>query len=723
MYEVFNKSVYYVLCDLYDKEKLAKLFVELGIDFCIDEELEKDWVKEMNPCTLALGVYLDDSVLERLIAIVGKEINKSREEILELAGKQFFLHMMRTRAGMLHSMGSNLRDFILNLNQMHLNLRTVFKKARFPSFVVLSSPDEDAHSGKMRIKYCSPRTGFTAFAKGMLEQISETLYDLPIALEIESTRNDTCCKPPAPQPMRVMECSVFIVKLKNETGCHSLCRKNSNLLQARSASKVSVESLERYGLNNEFLLKPWPWHILVSRDLKILHLGPSLRSRVRDGADTGHVKLCEIFTLVSPPGVVTYEQFLLRQQVLFVVQLNEQPGIKLAGHFSPVPASDKQDGGLMFFGSPRFPSPDGMYKARVYLSDYGLHDANRDLLFKHSSESIYHTVSMALRAKSVELAKVTKELAFQKGLADSLLGQMLPKDIARQLMHKTAVLPEAYNDVTIFFSDIKGFTDISSQLEPVEVVVMLNKMYLVMDFCSDLFDVYKVETIGDAYMVVGGLPTRSPHHAERVAHFALAVSQAVPLLTVPRTNQRIQIRIGVHSGPVVAGVVGNKMPRYCLFGDTVNTASRMESNGIPGKIQCSRETYKKLLSQNFELERRGLIPMKGKGDVETFLLHGVPPQCEDVEEKISKCIEFAKSIADRPNECTLRECSIIDDILEKNCPDSCCKDGSYGCNNSVTSGRTDSTDASITCDEVFDQSLSTISTYDSGADLAFDESN
>ncbi|CAG2187477.1 Receptor-type guanylate cyclase gcy-9,Receptor-type guanylate cyclase gcy-27,Receptor-type guanylate cyclase gcy-7,Receptor-type guanylate cyclase gcy-22,Receptor-type guanylate cyclase gcy-11,Guanylyl cyclase GC-E,Receptor-type guanylate cyclase gcy-17,Retinal guanylyl cyclase 1,Receptor-type guanylate cyclase gcy-12,Receptor-type guanylate cyclase daf-11,Guanylate cyclase 2G,Olfactory guanylyl cyclase GC-D,Receptor-type guanylate cyclase gcy-3,Receptor-type guanylate cyclase gcy-23,Guanylyl cyclase, memb len=221
----------------------------------------------------------------------------------------------------------------------------------------------------------------------------------------------------------------------------------------------------------------------------------------------------------------------------------------------------------------------------------------------------------------------TYDLEKERRRSEQLLYQLLPISIARRMMKKMAIIPEHYDSVSVFFSDIVGFTDICSKSSPMQVIYMLNILYIMIDAKLEAFDVYKVETIGDAYMVASGLPVAAKNrtrHATEVASMSLEIMSTVSEATVPHLPQeKWKVRIGINSGPVVAGVVGTKMPRYCLFGDTVNVASRMESSGKPGMIQISSATKKALEAYpEFLIRERGDMTIKGKGQMKTFWLIG-----------------------------------------------------------------------------------------------------
>ncbi|KAG8328812.1 hypothetical protein J6590_101166 [Homalodisca vitripennis] len=223
------------------------------------------------------------------------------------------------------------------------------------------------------------------------------------------------------------------------------------------------------------------------------------------------------------------------------------------------------------------------------------------------------------------LVRRTVQLRTEKRKSDCLLSQMLPLPVIRQLKQHKQVVAENFESVTVYFSDIVGFTRISAKSSPMEVVNMLNNLYRLFDSRIQKYDVYKVETIGDSYMVVSGLPQKYGNkHAAEVATMSLDLLFSLEHFRIPhRPHESLEVRVGLNTGPCVAGIVGTTMPRYCLFGDTVNTASRMESTGEAMKIHMTSETKDYLeLEGGFYMELRGQMEIKGKGIMNTYWLTG-----------------------------------------------------------------------------------------------------
>lgn len=214
--------------------------------------------------------------------------------------------------------------------------------------------------------------------------------------------------------------------------------------------------------------------------------------------------------------------------------------------------------------------------------------------------------------------KYLQQLEIEQERSERLLLNILPAPIAEQLKKGQQVVADIFNDVTVLFADIVEFTPLASQLPPAELVALLNNIFSTFDRLAEDYGLEKIKTIGDAYMVVGGLPTPRGDHAEAVASMALAMQEAISHFN--RDNkQPFEMRIGIATGPVVAGVIGTKKFAYDLWGDTVNIASRMESHGIAGAIQVTYNTYDHL-KDKYNFDFRGTIELKGKGTADAYLL-------------------------------------------------------------------------------------------------------
>ncbi|TRY71119.1 hypothetical protein TCAL_02390 [Tigriopus californicus] len=239
------------------------------------------------------------------------------------------------------------------------------------------------------------------------------------------------------------------------------------------------------------------------------------------------------------------------------------------------------------------------------------------------TDSLIRILNMTTdQIKDIREQALYDTLLAQERKRNRLIYKMLPKIVVEKLSSGSDTA-ETFESVTLYFSTVAGFSEITNSCNAIQVVQFLNTLYTVMDSKMDDFDVYKVETISDSYLVASGLPKKNgDKHAVEVCNMALTLRNAASLIVRPdKRPQTIEIKAGIHSGCIVAGVVGSKMPRYCLFGDTINTASRMQSRSLPGKIQISMETKMMLdVVGGFIIENRGAIEVKGKGMLDTFWL-------------------------------------------------------------------------------------------------------
>ena len=209
-------------------------------------------------------------------------------------------------------------------------------------------------------------------------------------------------------------------------------------------------------------------------------------------------------------------------------------------------------------------------------------------------------------------------LALEQAKTESVLLNILPKVISQRLKSGETLIADAHNDVTVLFADLVGFTTLSNGISAEKLVSMLNDIMSAFDLIANHEGVEKIKTIGDCYMLASGIPLARPDHAQAVVRTALAMLAALNSFN-QQQGANLQIRVGIHSGPVVAGVIGVHKYTYDLWGGTVNIASRMESTGLPGRIQVSTATAQ-LIRDDYTLESRGPVAIKGIGEVETFLI-------------------------------------------------------------------------------------------------------
>ncbi len=221
------------------------------------------------------------------------------------------------------------------------------------------------------------------------------------------------------------------------------------------------------------------------------------------------------------------------------------------------------------------------------------------------------------------VADRTQALQLEQQKTEDLLLNILPAPIAERLKHSSESIAEYFEEVTILFADVVGFTVMAQTLSPLELVNLLNRIFSRFDDLAEQFGLEKIKTIGDAYMVAAGLPLRRQDHAQVMAEMALAMQAAIAEFQ-SETHHSFQIRIGINSGVVVAGVIGSKKFIYDLWGDAVNVASRMESHGEAGRIQVTESTYEQIKA-GYQLACRGTVEIKGKGRMKTYWLLGKKP--------------------------------------------------------------------------------------------------
>uniref|UniRef100_H3AQZ9 guanylate cyclase n=1 Tax=Latimeria chalumnae TaxID=7897 RepID=H3AQZ9_LATCH len=556
-----------------------------------------------------------DSLILRLAKAAGEVLGKTHDELMYAFG----VYMVK-RIGnygyerILKVLGRNVRDFINELDNLHEYFRFSFPKVLPPSFCV-----EEECETSLTLHYRSTRKGFTQFVKGQLSQVGRQFYNTDIEVEILSK-----------EETEKMTYVVYKMNFDNAAFKH------------RMPQQKAVPYYEKLPMKRGIIFDMFPFSVIFKRDMTMYRIGDGLKEVF---SDLQGKKFNEEFNLVRPMLEFSWENInshqnnvfeLLSKAVPFILRLKnwkcnetifedmrEPPKkpLHLKGQMKYVHQWDS----LIFLGTPIIETVEDMIKMGVYINDLNLHDSSREFILAGTQQSA--ELQLALdqeQQKYAQLQEIIKKLDEEKKHGDLLLYAMIPRAVADRLRKGITALEtcQVFPDVTILFSDVVKFNEICIHITPMQVVDMLNEIYIVFDTLSEKHNVYKVETIRDAYMVVAGVPNKTTFHAHHICDMALDMLSSIDHLKDPSTGDNIQIRVGIHSGMVVAGVVGLKMPRYCLFGDTVNTASRMESNGVGMQIHISQTTKDHLEHEPYSIEERGKVFVKGKGYMKTYWLKG-----------------------------------------------------------------------------------------------------
>uniref|UniRef100_A0A6B2EBN4 Guanylate cyclase soluble subunit beta-1 n=1 Tax=Phlebotomus kandelakii TaxID=1109342 RepID=A0A6B2EBN4_9DIPT len=440
------------------------------------------------------------------------------------------------------------------------------------------------------------------------------------------------------------ELSDHIQFLITETSCTNT-EKSISTEEKDLPDDAGITSQDGPLISPSTFCRVFPFHIMFDRQMRIIQAGKSV-SRVIPRVSEENCPLLEVLEAVRPHLDMTFENVLAHINTIYVLKTKQgamgehERYLRLKGQMLYIPESDL----ILFQCYPSVMNLDDLTKKGLFISDVPLHDATRDLVLLSEKFEAEYKLTRNLEILTDKLQQTYRELESEKQKTDRLLYSVLPKTVANELRHQRPVPPKRYVSVTLMFSGIVGFAKYCAENTDAEgamkIVKMLNELYTVFDALTDSKrnpNIYKVETVGDKYMAVSGLPDPCENHAKCISNLALDMMDMAKNVTMG--TQPVKITIGIHSGEVVTGVIGKRMPRYCLFGNTVNLTSRTETTGTPGSINVSEETYK-LLSEgvnyddSFQLDFRGPIVMKGKPEPMNvwFLTRATPRDaCDSVE--------------------------------------------------------------------------------------------
>ncbi|KAJ0063367.1 hypothetical protein NL108_002719, partial [Boleophthalmus pectinirostris] len=592
------------------------------------EEKRRDRKEEKCPFLENSGSEEDVlQILQYMATIMGVPFCELREHF----GEEFFGLCFEENERVLRALGGNLQDFFNGFDAILEHIRTSTGRrasSESPSFQCKDPHEEEkqrrkvhkvceeerASRGRVLLLHClNPAPVVGLVMPGLIKAVAKRLYHSEVEVEevppltplpsedLEQTDGDSRSPTPTASPTASPSSSPSppsAFPTSSPTVCLSF-----QIQETRSVSLISVPNKRpplslstnpsdlRIGLAT--FCRAFPFHLVLGPGMELLQLGEGLRKQARIEPHRV-LSFRDCFEIVSPKMEPSFKGILLRLASPFTIRTRPdiaQTGTKekvmeLKGQMLHVPESCS----LMFLGSPRVDKLEELMGRGLHLSDIPIHDATRDVILVGEQAKAQDGLKKRMDKLKATLERTHQALEEEKRRTVDLLYSIFPGDVAQKLWQGQHVPARKFDDVTMLFSDIVGFTAVCAQCTPMQVISMLNELYTRFDYQCGILDVYKIETIGDAYCVAGGLHKKVDSHAKPIAQMALKMMELSEEVLTP-DGRPIKLRIGIHTGSVLAGVVGVKMPRYCLFGNNVTLASKFESGSQPRCINVSPTTY------------------------------------------------------------------------------------------------------------------------------------
>ncbi|KAM4828047.1 guanylate cyclase soluble subunit alpha-2 [Thomomys bottae] len=495
------------------------------------------------------------------------------EEVQERFGEEFFAICFEEKERVLRAVGATLQDFFNGFDALLEHLRTSFgaqATLESPSFLC-----QELGEGTLLLRCFHPHRVVGLAMLGMIKAAGKRIYRLDVDVE-----------PAAPEQPGPCSCLTFLIRVCGHDQAGLPRSPGGGASRAAGDLRISISTFCR----------AFPFHLMFDPHMAVLQLGEGLRKQLRCDAHRA-LGFQDCFEIVSPKIHATFDRVLLRLSTPFVIRTKPEASgteskdkvMEIKGQMIHVPESNS----ILFLGSPCVDKLDELMGRGLHLSDIPIHDATRDVILVGEQAKAQDGLKKRMDKLKATLERTHQALEEEKKKTVDLLYSIFPGDVAQQLWQGQQVQARKFDDVTMLFSDIVGFTAICAQCTPMQVISMLNELYTRFDHQCGFLDIYKVETIGDAYCVAAGLHRKSLCHAKPIALMALKMMELSEEVLTP-DGRPIQMRIGIHSGSVLAGVVGVRMPRYCLFGNNVTLASKFESGSHPRRINVSPTTYQLL---------------------------------------------------------------------------------------------------------------------------------
>ncbi|XP_042195458.1 guanylate cyclase soluble subunit alpha-1-like [Callorhinchus milii] len=510
----------------------------------------------------------------RLFTLYSSNSGIKAEQLRQSLGEELFKICFEEDEQILKLVSRTLRDFLNSFNtllkhdQSHLEGDGDVKALQESSILCLEEND-----GPLKVYCFFPNELIGFILPGLIKAAAQMLYEDEVRVELVPRCSE--------DGVSDFPNCTYLMYIVSQTKV-----KTNSLPQLRNTSTVANVPVSTF-------CKTFPFHFLFDRAMWLMQIGDGMRRLLNKRDFLKRPNFNEHFQIITPPICGSFSGIRSMLNTQFIIRIRQDHTAKeqekvmdIKGQMIYVPESKS----ILFLGSPYVDKLEEFTGRGLYLSDIPIHNALRDVILVGEQTKAQDGLKKRLGKLKGALEKVHQALEEEKKKTVDLLFTIFPGKVAQQLWQGQSVQAKKFENVTMLFSDIVGFTAVCGRCSPMQVVTMLNELYTMFDYHCGELDIYKVETIGDAYCVAGGLHKESKTHAVQIALMALKMMEMSDKVTTP-DGEPIKLRIGLHSGSILAGVVGVKMPRYCLFGNNVTLANKFESTSFPRRINVSPTTY------------------------------------------------------------------------------------------------------------------------------------
>uniref|UniRef100_A0AAF5I1V2 guanylate cyclase n=1 Tax=Strongyloides stercoralis TaxID=6248 RepID=A0AAF5I1V2_STRER len=535
-------------------------------------------------------VYPDEETF-KFIATAGAELGLSHNEILETLGEHFMEYVWKNGwKELLNSIAYDVFGFLNAVTSLHMFIDSLSfqNKIKGPSFYCESNKD-----GTIKMHYYSVRPNLEYLVKGIVCKASSLLYDVKLHVQLIDKSSD-----------RNLNHCIFIIQP---------LERNKKL---QITYNIPIKNI-----TNEILItlkdfvKIFPTHVCFNKNMYIEHCGKFLSQQL-NLSSISPTKINDIFQIVTPLNTgLTFKSIILHMNTTFILQ------IKKPFHRHTIVSSNNSSKTQQHIYLKD--TVKSLLTSQIYLNDYPLYDTQRNVILLNQSRACQQILNTKLEQTVNNLKKIANELESLKVKTDNILYDTIPTQIVTAIREKKSIEAKEFSEASCLICDIPYFNIINNTCSPKEVMNLMTDIFNTYESLILFYNSHKVVSFMDTYFIVCGVPDEQTNHAGNIMNLALGLLWQVKQFCVPIINLPLLLRISIHSGPVVAGIVGSKKIRYCILGNTVNTTKTLLNHCEPGKIIVSNATKlsaMKYSDDEFEFQVKGFVQICSKNATCTFYL-------------------------------------------------------------------------------------------------------